>query len=104
MKDSDKLEGLVEPAVDVLKKIFTRPGDELSDNDVTTARIAGSLLATWSRLKQAERAQEAVYFNMARELASDREQLEAYVKASMPDVPLVKVLEAKTLPKLKANI
>jgi hypothetical protein len=100
-KDSDQLQELIKPAVNALKKVFTQPGDELVDNDLTTARLAGSVLATWSRLKQAERAQEAVYFSMARELASDRSQLEQYVKLSMPDVPLVKVLDAKKVPSLK---
>jgi hypothetical protein len=103
MKDSDRLEGLVEPAVQALKKVFISPGDELIDNDLATARLAGSVLATWSRLKQSERTQEAVYFSMARELATDRVQLEQYIKMSLPDVPLVKVLDAKKLPRLKAS-
>jgi hypothetical protein len=102
-KDSDRLEGIIEPAVSALRKVFTQPGDELVDNDLTTARLASSVLSTWSRLKTAERAQEAVYFNMARELANDQNQLKEYIRASMPDVPLVKVLDAKELPKLKAK-
>jgi hypothetical protein len=102
MKDSDKLEVLVEPAVSALRKVFLSPGDELMDTDIDTARLASSVLSTWSRLKQAERAQEAVYFNMARELATDKAQLEQYIKLSLPDVPLVKVLDAKKLPRLKA--
>ncbi len=99
-RDSDRIDALIEPAVNLLKKIFTAPGDDLADKDLVNARLAGSILATWSRLKQAERAQEAVYFSMARELANDRAQLETYIKLSMPDVPLVKVLEAKNIPKL----
>jgi|SRR3990170_8339014 len=97
MRDSDKLEELVVPAVGALKKIFTQASDNLTDGEVVAGRLAATLLSTWSRLKQSERAQEATYFNMARELAKDPSQLEAYVKASMPDVPLVKVLQARQL-------
>ena len=85
----------------LLKKIFTAPGDEIVDNELASVRLAGSVIASWTRLKQAERAQESNYFNMARELATDRAQLEQYIKLSMPDVPLIKVLKAKKLPRLK---
>jgi len=100
-RDSDRLEPLVTPAINVLKKLFT--GASTEEEDIATARIAASSLATWSRLKQAERAQEAVYFNMARELANDREQLAIYIKASLPDVPIVRVLEARKMPELESG-
>jgi len=100
-KDSEKIEDLIGPAANLLKRVFAAPGDELVDNDLTTARLAATVISSWTRLKQAERAQEAVYFSMARELAGDRAQLEQYIKLSMPDVPLVKVLEARKLPELK---
>lgn len=95
MKSSNLLEDAVGPAVDILKKLFTNRDGEISDVDVSTARIAASLVSAWTRLKQTESAQEAVYFSMARDLASNPEQLAEYIRFSMPDVPLVKVLEKK---------
>jgi hypothetical protein len=100
-RDSDRLEPLIEPAVKVLKGLFT--GVNIEDNDISTARIAASSLATWSRLKQAERAQEAIYFSMARELASDKDQLAQYIKATLPDVPIARVLEVRHLSELDSS-
>ncbi len=94
--DSDRLEPIIDEAVNAIHHIFT--SNEHTDNDVAAARIASSVLATWSKLKQSERSQEAIYFAMARELAEDKDQLEKYIALTLPDVPIVKMLDAKKLP------
>jgi len=98
-RDSARLEPIIEPAVQALRKVFM--GGNHEDADVTAARLASSVLATWARLKQAERAQEGIYFAMARELAEDREQLARYIRLTLPDVPIVRVMDAKKLPEPK---
>jgi len=95
-RDSKRLEPIIDPAINAIRSILT--DGEHTDNEITAARIASSVLATWSKLKQSERAQEAVYFAMARELAQDQEQLAKYISMTLPDVPLVRVLDAKKLP------
>jgi hypothetical protein len=98
-KSSVLLEDAVSPAVKVLKKLFSNQG-EISDVDVSTARIAASLVSAWTRLLQTESAREAVYYSMARDLAANPEQLAEYIKYSMPDVPLATVL-AKKVPQIE---
>jgi hypothetical protein len=60
--------------------------------DVATARIATSLLATNAREKQAAGAADALSFMIARELSSDKSQLEKFLTAAMPSAPIVKAL------------
>lgn len=100
-RDSQRLEGIVDEAVSAIRLIF-QPGEH-TDGEVVAARIGSSVLATWAKLKQSERAQEAVYFAMARELAEDRDQLAKYIEMTLPDVPLVRVLDAKKLPAPKSK-
>lgn len=95
MKDSQRIDPIVDDSVRAIKVIL-QPG-ERDDQDIAAARIASSILATWARLKQAERAREAIYFTMARELATNREQLEEYIKITLPDIPLAQALGAKQL-------
>lgn len=98
-KDSTRLEPLIDDAIQTLQTIFRAAGEHSGD-ELAVARLANSVLATWSKLKQSESAQEAVYFSMARELAEDREQLAHYIEVTMPHVPLAQG-SLKKLPKPK---
>jgi hypothetical protein len=60
--------------------------------DVATARIATTVLSTHSREKQAAGAADALSFMIARELASNKAQLERFLTAAMPYAPIVKAL------------
>lgn len=87
MKDSERLEELVDPAVDVLRKAFE--SGTLTNKELGLARVASSTLSAWSRLKQVERAGDALRFNIARELATDKEQLAEYIRITNPEVPIL---------------
>lgn len=63
--------------------------------DIAAARIASSLLSTFAREKQAAGAADALNFMMARELASDKAQLEQFLAAALPSSPIMKALPAK---------
>jgi hypothetical protein len=60
--------------------------------DVATARIASSVLATNAREKQAAGAADALSFMIARELSSDKTQLEKFLTAALPNAPIVRAL------------
>lgn len=97
MKDSQRLEPVIEPAVKTLQAVF-RPG-EPEEGDLMKARLASSVLSTWARLRASERAQETLYFNMAQALATDREQLAHYIELTMPNVIPIGAIKVKALPK-----
>jgi hypothetical protein len=63
--------------------------------DVAVARIASSVLATDAKVKQSAGAADALSFMIARELASDKTQLEGFLTAAMPSAPIVRALPAK---------
>jgi len=60
--------------------------------DIAAARIASSLLSTHAREKQTAGAADALNFMMARELSSDKTQLEQFLTAAMPAAPIVLAL------------
>lgn len=64
--------------------------------DVAAARVASSVLATDARAKQASGAADALNFMIARELATDKTQLEQFLRAAMPAAPIVKSLPTRT--------
>ena len=92
-KGSQRLEPVIDDAVEILKRTFHQAG-ELNDQELAVARLANSTLGTWAKLKQSESAQEAVYFSMARELAQDQAQLAHYIQVTMPHLPLSQDLKA----------
>lgn len=98
MKNSERMEPLVEPAIDTLRKVFRGDVDLLSDKDISVARIAASSLSTYAKLVQTENAQQGLAYNIARDLAQNPEQLAAYIKATMPDTGFIEVMKAKELP------
>ena len=85
VRDSDRLDTLIDPAVEALRKLLTEgPAD---DDELAIANVAKGILATWAKLKQTERAQDAMHFVMARELL-DKEKLQEYIKLTLPGGPL----------------
>jgi hypothetical protein len=65
---------------------------ERTSADVAVARVASSVLSTHAREKQAAGAADALSFMIARELASDKTQLEAFLHAAMPGAAVVRAL------------
>lgn len=65
--------------------------------DIAAARVASSVLASWSRHKQTEGAREATLFMMARELAKDQDELQQYIAIAAPASPFAKALPPKAI-------
>jgi len=81
---------LVAKAKKTLHEFFDNKGR--TSSDIATARIASSVLSTAAREKQAAGAADALQFMIARELSSDRSQLEKFLTAAMPAAPIVRAL------------
>lgn len=90
-RDSDRLEPVIDPAIKALETLF-RTIDP-TEAEIMSAHMAKSILATWAKLKQSERAQDAMYFALARELSDNKEQLAKYIEVSLPGSPF-KALES----------
>jgi hypothetical protein len=84
---------LVDKARATLHEFFDNHGKRTSI-DVATARIASSVYSTHAKIKQSRGAADALSFMIARELASDRVQLEQFLTAAMPSAPIVRALPA----------
>lgn len=91
-KADEKLSSLVEKAIASLDGFFKQ--DEHTGKDIGAARIATAIISAWTRQTQTKSAEKATLFMVARELATDREQLTEYVRLTMPDLALVKALPA----------
>lgn len=85
-----KLGGLAEQAISSLKDFFSQ--EEHTGKDIGAARIATAVLSSWTRHAQTKSAEKATMFMVARELATDKEQLAEYVRLTMPDLGLTKAL------------
>lgn len=81
---------LAEQAMNELQKFFRMK--DATTKDVGVARVATSVLSAWTRQQQTKSATDATKFMVARELAQDKDQLAEYIRLTMPDYPLVKVL------------
>lgn len=88
--EDPELDDLAAQARDTLKEFFRNKAK--TSADIATARIAGSVLSTHARTKQAAGAADALNFMIARELSSDRAELERFLTAAMPGAPIVKAL------------
>lgn len=84
------LERLTNQAIATLSEFLG--SDDVDTKQIGRARVAASVLSNWSRLQQVRSAREATTFMMARELAQDHETLERYLRAAMPNSPMVKAL------------
>lgn len=59
------------------------------------AKLALGYLGVVAKREQTASARDATNFMMARELADDKEQLERYIRATMPSSRIIKELPAK---------
>jgi hypothetical protein len=82
----DALEGLAAQGIAAMQRYFAQV--ERTDKDIREARVAATILSTWSRLRQTQGARDTLHFAMARELAADKTQLEAYIRAAFPKSPM----------------
>jgi len=93
MRDTEKkLAGLADQAIDTLHIFFRQ--DDRTGKDIGVARVATAVLSAWTRQQQTKSAEKATMFMVARELASDKQQLADYVRLTMPDLNIVKALPA----------
>lgn len=88
------MDDLITKAMTSLNEFFDNKAR--TSSDVAVARIASSLLSTRAREKQAAGAADALNFMIARELSSDRGQLEQFLVAAMPNAPIVRALPPRT--------
>lgn len=86
----EKLGSLAEKAISSLTQFFGQ--EDHTGKDIGAARIATAVLSSWTRHAQTKSAEKATMFMVARELASDKEQLTKYVRLTMPDLGLIKAL------------
>ena len=82
---------LFQGAAQGLREFFQSGGD-ITEKELARARICSTVVSAWSRYEQTKRAKEATQFMMARELATNRDQLAAYVRISMPEASIIKAL------------
>lgn len=92
--DDVGMEALAAKARATLHEFFDNRAQRTSA-DVATARIASSLLSTFAREKQAAGAADALNFMIARELSSDKSQLEHFLTAAMPRAPILRALPSQ---------
>lgn len=91
MKDTEKkLTNLADQAIDTLGDFFKK--DDRGSKDIGVARVATAVLSAWTRQQQTRSAEKTTMFMVARELASNKEQLAEYVRLTMPDLSIVKML------------
>lgn len=86
----DKFAGLANEAMTNLSRFFHKK--EHTTKDVGVARVATAVLSSWTRQQQTRSAEKATMFMVARELATDKDQLAEYVRLTMPDLSIVKAL------------
>lgn len=82
MQEFDRLNDLVDPAFEALQRAL-KPGARTKD-ELLQARIANTALGHVLKSKQIDQADKKFRFNVARELAEDKEQLAAYLEVSTP--------------------
>jgi hypothetical protein len=88
--DLNNLDGLNVVAEEAVKNLtrFFQSDIQHTDKDMKVARIAGTVLSSWARAHSARGSQQALHFQMARELAGNRETLQRYVRFAFPDSAL----------------
>lgn len=65
-----------------------------SDEEKDAARVAATMLSTYTRMAQTEGNQQAVGVMLAREMAKDKDEFRRYIVATQPDHPILKKLKA----------
>lgn len=86
----DEFGALSRKAMKQLGEFFNE--GEHTSKSIAAARVATAILSSWTRDHQTRSAEKATMFMVARELASDKNQLAEYIRITMPDLELVKAL------------
>jgi hypothetical protein len=73
-------------------KAFFIDADAATVLDIAKARVAASVLSSYTRLIASASARDALMFNIARELADDKEQLADYIAIAVPSAPFRRAL------------
>jgi hypothetical protein len=85
------IDSLGAEAVSALRKFLGSA--ETTTADISRAKVAASAFSGWTRVKATESQRESNFISLARELATDAAQFNAFVKMGMPNAPIVKALE-----------
>jgi len=88
--DEGKLVQLETESSEALLRFFK--AEDLSPSMIGAAKIAASAFSTCARRRATATAEKALGYQMARDLASDKDRLAEYVAVSMPSAPIVKAL------------
>ncbi len=83
MTNNGELQELAKTSVAQLLDFFAK--EKKSEDHYKTAGLAMRALSTWVRLLQVQSSNENRAFRLASRLAEDREQLKAYIQATMPN-------------------
>ena len=93
-KTEVQLQSLAGEAMSQLSDFF-RLGEHGS-KDIAVARVSTAIISAWTRYEQTKGAERATMFMVARELASDKEQLAQYISETMPEMGMLKALPTKS--------
>ena len=94
----DGLEAFASEAIAYLRDYFGRGGFGAAGQDKgqqTDARIAVAALSAWTRMQQTRGAGRALDYQMARDLAADKNELRRYMEVSLPDHGLVRLIKSE---------
>lgn len=89
-KDIPTREQIVEESRRVIIEVLRKKADDISSAEFKQATLASSQLATAAREDQSRRAYEGVAVMMAREIATNTEERQRYIAATLPDHPMIK--------------
>ncbi len=90
MEDLQKMRELRDLAIGALKEFLSK--SEVDTTTLQKARIALTTIGTYSRTKQSARTWASMKYLAARELIENKDDLEQYVVASLPELQLNKII------------
>lgn len=91
-RDSDRLEPIIDDSISALKALLQ--ADEPSEDQIVKAHMAKSVVATWAKLKATESSRDTLFYAMAKDMASNPDELRKYIAATTPGGSHVKKLLA----------
>ncbi len=86
------IEVLAAEAVSGLRKFLNLP--EHTDKDLERVRVAQSIFASWTRLRQSSAHEQGNLVMLARSLAKDKSEFRRLVRLAMPNAPMLRALPA----------
>lgn len=91
-----EMKSLAIDSIAKLRNFLANPSEDKST--VLALKAAQVSLSNYTRHEATQGAREATTFMMARELASNAEELEHYMKVAMPSSPVTKAIPTKAIP------